>query len=111
MNFVIKVICGDTTKEYTIPDNIDVQCGSGDEIGESVASYGVRCSIDITDGEMVPTLLYQIKTDCLLFENYSIQCLFDGAIVFEQTGMSAVKYRVVKLRSMASVREEVLFYA
>lgn len=110
MNFVIKVTCGATTKEYTVPDNIDVICGSGEEIGESVANVGVRCSLDITDREMIPTLLSQIKEDCILFENYSIQCLFDSAAVFEESDMSSVKYRLVKISGASSLREEVLFY-
>lgn len=111
MNFAIKVTSGETVKEYTIPDNVNVQCGSGDEIGESTTSYGVSCSVDITDGEMFPTVLHDIADDCLLFTGYTVQCLYDGVVIFEQQHMSSIKYRIVKIRDATSIREEVLFYA
>lgn len=111
MNFVIKVINGDVTKEYNIPDSIDVQCGTGDEIGRDAGESGVRCSIDVSDSSVFPTILREIEDQCGSFSNYDVQCVFNGVVIYEQENMSEIKYRLAKMKDATSIREELHFYA
>ena len=111
MNFVIKITSGDTVKEYTIPDNVDVQCGDGDEMSEGSVSASVRCSVDIGTGSEFPTILRQIENECGEFDNYSVQCLFDSVAIYEQDDMTTIKYRLAKMKGATTIREEVTFYA
>lgn len=111
MNFVLKITSDDISKEYTIPDFVEVQCGSGDEIGIDSGENSVRCSSDITDSSIFPTILRQIEDECGSLDNYNIQCLFNSVVIYEQEGMTAVKYRIMKMKDATSIREEISFNA
>ena len=108
MNFKIKVTSGNETKEYTIPDGIEVQCGSGDEFEEN--REGVRCSTDISDSSLFPTVLSQIKTECVGSSSFNVQCLFNDVAIYSQDNMTEIKYRIVKSRDSSTIREELFFY-
>lgn len=110
MDFIIKITHGAIIKEYAVPNDVEVQCGSTDEITENAAAFGVRCMFDIKESTSIPTVLHQIKEDCIKMENYDVQCLYDGVAIYEQSNLTSVKYRLIKMRDATSIREEVTFY-